>query len=134
MSEVSINQEIAGCDISIDQKEIAILSKDGTLSLLELEASSFRVLMRSHQGDIIDMTANAFAGCLVTIGKDSSIKVWLAETMEQVHEFNTSEQDPPTTVASSRKDALVAVGFKSGFLRVFDMKERKMVHESMVFD
>ena len=89
----------------MDGKEIAILSRDGTLSLLELEASSFRVLMRSHQDDIVDIAINTLSGCLVSIGKDSSIKVWLAETMEQVHEFNTSAHDPPTTVASSSKTA-----------------------------
>lgn len=134
ISEVSINQEFASCDISQDQNQIAILSKDGTLSLLELEASSFRVLMRSHQDEIVDLVINNMSGCLVSIGKDSSIKVWLAETMEQVHEFNTSEHDPPTAVASSSKNAFVAVGFKSGFLRVFDMTERKMIHETMVFE
>jgi WD40 repeat protein len=134
ISEVSINQEVASCDISQDQNQIAILSKDGTLSLLELEASSFRVLMRSHQDEIVDLVINNMSGCLVSIGKDSSIKVWLAETMEQVHEFNTSEHDPPTAVASSSKNAFVAVGFKSGFLRVFDMTERKMIHETMVFE
>jgi len=134
ISEVSINQEVASCDISQDQNQIAILSKDGTLSLLELEASSFRVLMRSHQDEIVDLVINNISGCLVSIGKDSSIKVWLAETMEQVHEFNTSEHDPPTAVASSSKNAFVAVGFKSGFLRVFDMTERKMIHETMVFE
>lgn len=134
MSEVSINQEVSSCDISVDGKEIAILSRDGTLSLLELDASSFRVLMRSHQDDIVDIAVNTLSGCLVSIGKDSSIKVWLAETMEQVHEFNTSAHDPPTKVASSDKTAYVAVGFKSGFLRVFDMSERKMIHETMIFD
>ena len=101
---MSINQEIVDCDISIDSKEIAILSKDGTLSLLELDASSFKVLMRSHQDHIVDLALNTISGCLVTIGKDSSIKIWLTETMEQIHEFNTSEHDPPTTVASSAKN------------------------------
>ena len=48
VSEVSINQEVASCDINVDQKEIAVLSKDGSLSLLELETSSFKVLIRSH--------------------------------------------------------------------------------------
>jgi len=54
--------------------------------------------------------------------------------MEQIHEFNTSEHDPPTTVSSSRHSPLVAVGFKSGFFRVFDMNEKKMLHENMVFE
>ena len=48
VSEVSINQEVASCDINVDQKEIAVLGTDGSLSLLELESSSFRVLIRSH--------------------------------------------------------------------------------------
>ena len=109
------------------------MSTDGTLSLLELESSSFRVLVRSHRDDIVDMAHNQMSGTLITIGKDSSIKLWHAETMEQVHEFNTSAVDPPTSVASSKKDQIVAVGFKSGFLRVFDISERKMVHETMIF-
>jgi WD40 repeat protein len=82
VSEVSINQQIASCDISLDQNQISILSKDGSLSILELDASSFRVLMRSHQDEIVDLAMNNMSGCLITIGKDSSIKVWLAETME----------------------------------------------------
>lgn len=82
VSEVSINQEVASCDINVDQKEIAVLSTDGSLSLLDLETSSFRVLIRSHQDDIIDLAHNLITGALVTIGRDSSIKVWHAETME----------------------------------------------------
>jgi WD40 repeat protein len=54
--------------------------------------------------------------------------------MEQVHEFNTSEHDPPSTVASSYSNAFVAVGFKSGFFRVFEMTDRKMIHENMVYE
>lgn len=82
VSEVSINQEVASCDINVDQKEIAVLSNDGSLSLLDLEQSSFRVLIRSHKDDIIGLAHNQITGSLVTIGRDSSIKVWLAETME----------------------------------------------------
>lgn len=133
VSEVSIDQEVASCDVNLDQKEISVLSTDGSLSLLELESSSFRVLIRSHKDDIVDMCHNQTSGTLVTIGRDSSIKMWDAESMEQVHEFNTSEVDPPTSIASSKKDKIVAVGFKSGFLRVFDIAERKMVHETMIF-
>ena len=69
----------------------------------------------------------------MSIGKDSSVKVWYAETMEQIHEFNTSEVDPPSSIASSRKDETIAVGFRSGFLRIFSVSERKMVHETMIF-
>lgn len=133
VSEVSINQQVASCDINVDQKEIAVLSKDGSLSLLELEQSSFRVLIRSHQDDIVDLAHNNITGALVTIGSDSSVKVWHAESMEQIHEFNTTEVDPPTSVTSSARDQTVAVGFKSGFLRIFNVDQCKMVHETMIF-
>ena len=53
--------------------------------------------------------------------------------MDQIHEFNTSEVDPPVSIESSHHDAIVAVGFKSGFLRIFNVEERKMVHETMIF-
>ena len=109
------------------------MSTDGSLSLLELESSSFRVLIRSHQDDIIDLAHNNITGALVTIGKDCSVKVWHAETMEQIHEFNTSDIDPPTSVKSSQRDQTVAVGFKSGFLRIFNIEEKKMIHETMIF-
>ena len=134
VSELSIDQVVASCDINVDQKEIAVMSKDGTLSLLDLETSSFRVLMRSHQDDVVDIAHNNMTGSLVSIGKDSSVKVWHAETMEQIHEFNTSALDPPTAICSSINDVTVAVGFKSGFLRVFNLKERKMIHETMIFE
>jgi WD40 repeat protein len=54
--------------------------------------------------------------------------------MEQIHEFNTAATDPPTTVASSAKDPLVAVGFKSGFLRILNVEQKKVVHETMIFE
>jgi len=53
--------------------------------------------------------------------------------MEQVHEFNTSEHDPPSKVAASSLTDLVAIGFASGFLRIFTMKDCKMDHETMIF-
>ena len=119
ISEVAINQQIGSVDINNDQSEICILADDGTLSVLELDTSSFKVVMRSHQDEIIDLCHNTQAGALVSIGKDSSIKVWNCESLDQIHEFNTSESDPPTRIQSALHDDTVAVGFKSGYLRVF---------------
>ena len=106
-------------DVNIHETEISVLSDDGALSILELDTSSFSVVMRSHQDEIIDICHNKLAGMLVSIGKDSSVKVWSQENLEQIHEFNTSPEDPPTKVASSKTEAVVAVGFKSGLLRLF---------------
>lgn len=90
-------------------------------------------MIDSHTADLSDIGFNDLTNTLLTAGKDSSIKIWHAETMTLMHEFNTSEQDPPTRVVSSRFDELAAVGFKSGFLRIIDMKDLKVIHETMLF-
>lgn len=72
----------------------------------------------------------------MSIGRDSSIKVWEAESLDQIHEFNTAPSDPPTKITSCNHDDTVAVGFKSGFLRIFNLAgpEKRIQHEVMVFE
>lgn len=121
VSEVSVNQSIRSCDVNIANTEISILASDGTLSVLDLETSSFKVVMRSHQADLVEVCHNRLASAIVSIGSDSSIKVWSSESLDQIHEFNTSANDPPTKVTSAIHNDTVAVGFKSGFLRLFSL-------------
>jgi WD40 repeat protein len=92
--------------------------------------------MRSHQEDIVEVCHNKLAQALVSIGKDSSIKVWNCESLDQIHEFNTAPTDPPTKICSAYHDDTIAVGFKSGFLRVFNLsgEEKKIIYEIMIFD
>jgi len=44
--------------------------------------------------------------------------------------------DPPTKIVSSEYDDTIAVGFKSGFLRLFALggPDKQMTHESMIFE
>jgi WD40 repeat protein len=62
ISEVALNQEVASCDINVDGNEIAVLSANGTLSLLELDSSSFKVVMRSHKDEVLDVAYNCPTG------------------------------------------------------------------------
>jgi hypothetical protein len=48
VSEIAVNQQIKACDVNAEGSEISVLSHDGTLSLLELDSSTFKVIMRSH--------------------------------------------------------------------------------------
>lgn len=59
--------------------------------MLNLDSSSYNVCMDSHTADLSDVGYNDLTGTLLTAGKDSSIKIWHAETMTLMHEFNTSE-------------------------------------------
>lgn len=96
------------------------MGEGGTLSILDMEESTFNVIIRSHLDHVIDLCFNKMASKVVTIGLDQKIYIWNSETMEVITEF-TTQNDMPTKVISSSEDPTVAVGFKSGFIRIFDL-------------
>jgi WD40 repeat protein len=67
--------------------------------VLDLDTSSYNVVLRSHSDNIIDLAFNQMTGKLITVGEDYCVKVWHAESMEQVNEF-VSENDLPIKVVS----------------------------------
>lgn len=75
-------------------------SQLGTISVLDLDNSTYNVVMRSHLDHVTDLAFNKMSGKLVTVSDDFSVKVWLAESMEQINEF-ISENDKPIKVAST---------------------------------
>ena len=97
-SEVKTGTQITHCDVNVNSNQIAVLSAQaGTISVLDLEASSYNVILRSHMDNINDVTHNQMTSKLVTVGNDYCIKIWDSETMEQVNEF-ISENDLPIVV------------------------------------
>lgn len=99
-SEVNTGNQINHIDINSDSNQICVLSSNqGTISLLDLENSSYNVVMRSHQDNINDIVHNQMTGLLVTVSDDFSVKVWNSESMEQVNEF-ISENDKPICLAT----------------------------------
>lgn len=77
--------------------------------------------MRSHQDDITGIVYNKLTNKVATISNDCTIKLWNAETMEVENEF-VIQNDTPTKISSNPSDCMIAVGFKSGFLRIFDVQ------------
>lgn len=50
ISEVKTEQNIQACDIN--HKEIVVLGAAGTLSLIDMEESTFNVILRSHLDNV----------------------------------------------------------------------------------
>ena len=91
------------------------------------------MLIRSHLENITDITYNSCTRKLVSIGLDSSIKIWNSESLDLENEF-AAQNDLPVKVSSSATDVAVAVGFKSGFVRVFDLQESKLILETLIYE
>ena len=82
-SEVNTGNEITSCDVNYDSTQICVLSaKNGTISVLDLESSSYKVILRSHLDNIVDIAYNHMTGKLITIGEDYAVKIWDAESMD----------------------------------------------------
>jgi WD40 repeat protein len=86
--------------------------------------------MRSHQDEVLDIAHNTPTAKLVTVSRDGTIKIWNAASMVQLFEFE-SANDTPLVVSSSKVDPIVAVGFKSGFIRIFDLYKLELYFETM---
>lgn len=97
-SEVKTGTVVQSCDINYDGSQICVLSVDsGTISVLDLNTSSYNVVLRTHTDHVTDIAHNLITGKLVTLGEDYCVKIWNAETMEQINEF-VSERDMPVRV------------------------------------
>ena len=82
-SEVNTGNQITHCDVNYDANQICVLSAPmGTISVLDLENSSYNVVLRSHLDNATDLAHNQMTGKLVTVGEDYCVKVWHAESME----------------------------------------------------
>jgi|LauGreDrversion4_2_1035121.scaffolds.fasta_scaffold42210_4 WD40 repeat protein len=88
ISEVNTQQQILDCDVN--HREIVVLGAAGTLSLLDMEESTFNVILRSHLDNVQDLCFNKPSAKVVTVGLDQKIYIWNAETMEVVTEFTTN--------------------------------------------
>ena len=71
------------------------------------------------------------------MGLDQRIYIWNSETMEVVTEF-TTPNDVALKLTTSNADPTVAIGFKSGFIRIFDLlsfeNSGKLMAETMIFE
>ena len=71
---------------------------------------------------------------LVTVSSgECSVKIWDQATKSQLFEFKT-ENDYPEIVHCHPLMPYLAVGYKSGFIRVFDSVLSKVIYENMIFE
>lgn len=69
ISEVNTQQQIVACDVN--HKEISVLGAGGTISVLDMEESTFSVVVRSHLDNVTDLCYNqASGGKLVSVSLD----------------------------------------------------------------
>ncbi|EEY61397.1 uncharacterized protein PITG_01693 [Phytophthora infestans T30-4] len=132
-------------DVSADGMKVIVGSRNNAIGVLDIASQQYATLLRSHTKKVTAMAPAPWRSpltsllledtCgvgteseLVTAADDGTLRVWDTLSGHQLYEFDI-QQDPVTSVAASPvKSGIVAVGFASGYTRIFDVPS-SMLHE-----
>ncbi len=107
---------------SKDGRKLCVGTSSGTVGILDISEHSYSTILRSHVGPLVHVTSRGSQGPeFATIGQDNTIRLWDLMSAQQKFEFS-SPLDVPLCSAYHPVDHLLAVGFESGTMRLFDVQ------------
>ncbi|CBZ52474.1 hypothetical protein NCLIV_022630 [Neospora caninum Liverpool] len=109
-----------GVDGSEDGLQLLCTAADGSVGILNIGSQHYQPLLRTHARPIRDAAVSEAWRELYTVSTDRSVRIWSLPDLHEAFEFQSSV-DRPTRVACHPLERVLAVGFDSGALRVFDI-------------
>ena len=107
---------------SDDGQRLVVGTVGGTLGVLDLAETTYRTVLRAHVGDVVDFCVHAHDHQVATASADGFVRVWDMATFALLYEFSMPD-DAPRCVAFHPRDEVLAVGYASGHVRVFSVKD-----------
>jgi len=120
---------VVGVDLSVDGLHVSCCMADGSVGVLDLQSHAYLNLAHSHGSSIADAAISQTFQELATVSIDGTVKIWSLESMAQTHEFCIAKDTPRVVEFHPSDKHLVAVGFESGTLRIFDIDALVMLWE-----
>jgi len=120
---------LVGVDISVDGLQILCSTTDGAVGMLDMQNQDYKDLVHTHGALISDAALSIFFQEVVTASRDGMLKVWSLSSMTQTYEFAVAEDIPLVVAFHPAGRHLIAVGFQSGSMRVFDVDGPSMLRE-----
>ena len=100
-------------------------SLNGSIGVIALEDQKFKTLIRSHTDDILGLEYNSSLKKIVTISKDSTIRLWgikgRSGLIEESYEFRCFD-DEVCKIRSMNNEGSIFCGFKGGLIRMFNLR------------
>ena len=131
--EAKHDSPIMSVDISFDALEIICGTKNGSIGSLNIQSKQYTTLLRSPPGKVLFMTAHPNGNFLFTIEENCSVRVWDVENKCESFHF-TSPKDAPTSLCAPKLTQILACGFNSGTLKVFDLENASILYECRPFN
>ena len=124
---------VSAVDISSDGLKVVCGTIYGSIGVLDKSNQNYKTLLRSHTSEILAMDFHKGKGCILSISRDRTIRLWDIETYDEVYEFSSSV-DQPISVSAHPTLPIFVVGFESGKMRIFDIETTDVVDEFSQFN
>eukprot|EP00794_Sanderia_malayensis_P008708 gene8708-9637_t len=103
----------------------------GNLGLLDIATKSYKTLVRSHLKEVLSFSFDNIRSHVATVSADESIKIWRhcdGNRIRQLYDFRAPGERPGLVAFHPVKE-LLACGFDSGRVRVFDIASTSLLVE-----
>ncbi|KAK7508050.1 hypothetical protein BaRGS_00001015, partial [Batillaria attramentaria] len=116
--------------VSLSSDGLKILAGTGTgnLGILDVSSRDYTTIMRSHTGRVLSAAIDPYRKHMATVSQDHSIRVWDAETLQQLYDFSAPEECP-TNISYHPNCQIFCCGFESGSVRIFNVQSTCLVAE-----
>lgn len=120
---------VSGVDLTVDGLQVLCSTADGSVGLLSMQSHDYIDFVHTHGEMICDADISLFFQEVVTAAQDGTLKVWSLASMTQTHEFSVADEVPSVVAFHPAGRHLIAVGFRSGCLRIFDVDGLTLICE-----
>ncbi|XP_059835285.1 WD repeat-containing protein 90 isoform X3 [Hypanus sabinus] len=116
--------------VTIDPKGLKVLAATttGNLGYLDISSRGYTTLMRSHMNKILAFSVDGIRRHLVTVSEDCTIRLWDLDSMQQLYDFVSTEENP-CAVTFHPSQQVFACGFSSGVVRIFNVGNSSLLAE-----
>lgn len=128
LMEANHEGAVSSIKVSSDGLQLVVGTTTGTIGVLKIAEHYYSTVQRSHVGPIFEIVGRPSGEDFATIGGDKTIRVWDLCSTQQKFEFSSID-DEPRTIAYHPISNIVACGFSSGYLRIFDIPTTSTICE-----
>eukprot|EP00441_Pelagodinium_beii_P032413 CAMPEP_0197643076 /NCGR_PEP_ID=MMETSP1338-20131121/16530_1 /TAXON_ID=43686 ORGANISM="Pelagodinium beii, Strain RCC1491" /NCGR_SAMPLE_ID=MMETSP1338 /ASSEMBLY_ACC=CAM_ASM_000754 /LENGTH=1835 /DNA_ID=CAMNT_0043216291 /DNA_START=42 /DNA_END=5549 /DNA_ORIENTATION=- len=111
---------VVGVDITADGMQVLCSTADGSIGVLDMQSHLHQPVLRSHNAPIADGAISEHFKELATVCCDGTLKVWSVPSLSLTYEFSIEEDEPKAVAFHPGSRHLIACGYQSGTLRIFD--------------
>ena len=127
--EIYYESNISFIQSNINGTLLLIGTVGGTLGILNIIKHTYNTIIRSHILYINNICKRNYSGEeFATCSIDGTIRIWDLITSHQKYEF-LSQSDQPKVLSYHPYEYIIACGFSSGIIRIFDIQSTSMLCE-----